>query len=264
MRNVMRLLAVAVVATGVSVQGQALGGPVQVGLELSLLVDVSGSVDATEFALQRNGYVQAFQNGAIQTAIANTPGGIAVNYIYWSGAGQQQHTVGWTHLTDAASANAFAAAIAAAGRPFSGNTAPGSAINFAVPLFTSNDDLFISDRQVIDVSGDGAQNEGANTATARNNALAAGIDTINGLPILGEPGLLVWYQNNIQGGTNSFTLPAGNFADFQSAVGEKLEREIVNSVPEPASLALLAVGACGLVGYARRRKANSAFSQQAA
>ncbi|MBK7422979.1 MAG: DUF1194 domain-containing protein [Propionivibrio sp.] len=40
-----------------------------VGLELALLIDVSGSVDATEYNLQRNGYVQAFQSAAVQNAI---------------------------------------------------------------------------------------------------------------------------------------------------------------------------------------------------
>ncbi|MFO0842136.1 MAG: NF038122 family metalloprotease [Gemmataceae bacterium] len=35
------------------------------------------------------------------------------------------------------------------------------------------------------------------------------------------------------------------------------------AVPEPGSLALLAIGACGLAGYARRRKANAAAEQAA-
>lgn len=259
MKSVIRLVAVAVVAIALCAQGQVRGATV-VGLELALLVDVSGSVDSNEFALQRGGYVAAFQNATIQNLIANTPGGIAVNFIYWSGAAQQQQAVAWTHVTDAASANAFAAAIAATTRPFSGQTAPGSAINFAVPGILTND--FDGLRKVIDVSGDGAQNDGANTAAARDAALNSGINTINGLPILGEAGLLAWYQNNIQGGTGSFTLPADSFADFEAAVTTKLFREI-SGVPEPGSLALLAIGACGLAGYARRRKANVAREQVA-
>ncbi|MFO0842137.1 MAG: DUF1194 domain-containing protein [Gemmataceae bacterium] len=253
-------MAVAVVAIALCAQGQARAALVPVGLELSLLVDVSGSVSSTEFALQRGGYVNAFQNATIQNLITNTPGGIAVNFIYWSGPTEHTEAVGWTHVYDAATANAFAALVALTPRPYSGNTAPGSAINYAAPLFNSND--YDGARKVIDVSGDGAQNAGDNTAAARDAALAGGINTINGLPILGETGLLAWYQNNIQGGTGSFTEPAASFADFADAVNKKLFREI-SGVPEPGSLALLAIGACGLAGYARRRKANAAPEQVA-
>ena len=171
---------------------------VPVSTELSLLLDVSGSVSTTEFELQRTGYVNAFNSPGIQALIAAAPGGIAVNMVMWSGTGQQTQVVAWQHLTNAATSSAFAASVAAVVRPFAGNTAPGSALNFATPLFTSNG--FEGARLVIDVSGDGAENEGANTFAARNAALAAGINQINGLPILGEAGLLAFYQNNIQGG----------------------------------------------------------------
>lgn len=219
-----------------------------VGLELALLVDVSGSVDNAEYNLQKGGYIAAFQDPAIHTAIANTPGGIAVTYIEWSGASQQSQVVLWTLLTDAASSNAFAASIASAVRSFAGATAPGSAINYAVPLFFSN--RFDGARLLIDISGDGVQNDGANTAAARNAALAAGIDAINGIAI-GPASLLAWYNANIVGGTNAFAIGASNFADFQSAIIEKLRREIT-STPTPASLALFGLGLVAM-GFARRR-----------
>ena len=109
---------------------------VSVSTELLLLVDVSGSIDASEYALQKTGYVNAFKNATIQAVIGGLPGGIAVAYAEWSGAAQSMK-VDWTQLTDAASANAFAAAIAATTRTSSGTmvilTAPGSAINGAYP-----------------------------------------------------------------------------------------------------------------------------------
>src|ERR1051325_941486 len=146
---------------------------VHVNIELSLLVDVSGSIDNTEYNLQRQGYANAFANPNFFASVIGPGNSVAVNFVEWSGANQQAQLVGWTRISSQADATAFAAAILAPARPFNnGSTAPGSAINYASPLIFSNN--FDSDKQVIDVSGDGAANDGANTLAARNAALAAG------------------------------------------------------------------------------------------
>jgi len=225
-----------------------------VGLELALLADVSSSVSAAEYNLQLQGYVQAFQSAAVQDAILTGPGSIAVTYIEWAGSTSQSVRVGWTLINSAATANAFAALLNTNTRAFNGNTAPGSAINFAVPLFSSN--AFTSQRQTIDIAGDGAANQGATTSVARDNALAAGIDTINGLAILGEAGLQSWYNTNVKGGVNAFVEPAVNFDAFALSLRNKLVWEITG-VPEPATVMIFGFGLAGLVaarGHLRRRR----------
>ncbi len=236
------------VVFGATQQAQA----VPVDLELQLLVDVSGSVDQSEFALQRDGYAAAFRGPAVQNAIfSGAKGAIAVNMVFWDDA--QFVAVPFTLINDAASAEAFATAIDGLADDTFGGTVPSAAINFAYPLFSNNG--FEGDRLVIDVSGDGAGSSGA-TAAARDAALASGVDALNGVAIGGSQGLFDWYVANIQGGTDSFTLQADTFADFEQAIEDKLVREIIGGdVPEPvtAALSLMALTGLGLTATRRRR-----------
>jgi Protein of unknown function (DUF1194) len=235
-----------------------------VDLELSLLVDVSGSVNSTEFNLQKQGYVNVFSNGSLFNDFISKgkEGKIAVNFIYWSSAGQQKEAVGWTLIDSVQASQDFANAINGSSRAFSGLTAPGSAISFATPGFSNN--LFDGARQVIDVSGDGEENDGIDTATARNNALSSGVDAINGIVIGGSPAVKAFYASEVIGGVNGdgtpgFVLEASTFADFGSAIDKKIKAEIVvtpptTSVPEPASIfGLLAVSAFGANSVAKRK-----------
>lgn len=247
--------------------GTASAIPTPVDLELSLLVDVSGSVTASEFDLQKTGYANAFNDAGIIAAIQNgTIGKIAVNFIYWSSEGDQSEAVGWSLIEDATSANAFATAISNSTRPFSGLTAPGSAINFTVPDFASND--FTGTRKVIDVSGDGSENDGDDTSDARDAAANLGI-TINGLVITDFQSVVDFYNDNVI--TNDgFLVEIDDFDDFAVAIRTKLAREIgdpcVNNpqlpqcgggggngvIPEPSSMLLLGSGLAA--AFLRKRK----------
>ena len=234
---------------------------VPVGLELVLLIDVSGSVNDSEYALQKGGYVSAFQSAAVQNAILGSVGGaIAVTYVEWSGAAQQAQKVGWTLINSAASANSFAALISGLTQSYKGSTAIQNAMHYGAGLFGTEtggaiSNGFESGRQVMDVSGDGICNDGDCTvANGRNYALGLGVDTINGLAI-GDQSITDYYNNSVKGG-GGFVIDVASFSDFGAAIEKKLIKEITNDVPEPVSHALVGIGLLGL-GVARRRAAKA-------
>jgi len=232
---------------------------VGVDLELALLVDVSGSVDVTpvnEYGLQMQGYIDAFDNPVIQNKIA-AGDGIAVCMVQWSGVSQQSKVVDWTLITNAAQSAAFADALESVVRAFDGGlTAPGAAINFAVAEFAA-DNGFEGDREVIDVSGDGSQNDPtvgtSHTNTARDAADDAGI-VINGLAIeTDQPNLGDWYTANLKTPTG-FVNAVDDFPDFGDAINQKILTEVTGVIPEPLTMAALFMGVAGVAGYIRKRR----------
>ena len=199
-----------------------------VDLALVLAVDVSGSVNNERFELQRRGYAEAFASREVMDAIAAGENhAIAVTLVEWSGAGHQRRMVGWTLVEDAASAESFGSALAEVSRAFSDWTSISAAIDYSAALFPEAqvDSL----RRVIDISGDGINNNGRSVTEARDAAVDAGI-TLNGLPILTEyPDLDAYYRDNVIGGPGAFALAASDFNSFGAAILGKLVREIAGT-----------------------------------
>ena len=195
------------------------------GLELVLAMDVSRSVVSSEFDLQMGGLALAFRDPEVAEAITWTPGGVMATVTQWSGAAAQMQPVPWTHLTDAASAAAFAAAIERQERAFFASyTAVGEALFHANRLSATNPRRCA--RRVIDISGDGASNRGR-PALPMAEALAANGVTVNGLVIMGAwPDPVEYYLRNVVRGDGAFLETAANFADYADAIKRKLLREL--------------------------------------
>lgn len=245
-----KLLLVLVLAFGTTASA------VDVDIELLLLNDVSGSIDTNEWNLIRNGYAAAFQSAAVQQQIVNNTNGVAVAFGVWSGATEQQLTVGWTVLKTAADANAFAALISGSARTFSGLTAPQSALNWAVNGVPNIDGNNInSTKQIIDIAGDGVQNDGLGGTLGRDAAIAAGVDTINGLVVGGDPAVAAYYNNNVK--HNGTVWQVASFNDFAAAVTSKIFVELGGEIPEPGFVIPLALGIAALAWNRRKASINS-------
>ena len=209
----------------------------RVDVKLVLAVDVSGSIDSEEYQMQHEGYAGAFESKSVLEAIESGQNQqIAVTFVEWSGFGHQRQLVPWTVIRDADGARAFADQIRNAPRAFSDWTSISDSLDYCTLLFKDSGVEPI--RMVIDVSGDGVNNNGRPVTAARDDAVAAGV-TINGLPILNEdPSLDGYYQENVIGGPGAFKIPVQDFQTFSQALLGKLVREIA-SLPRPITVASL-------------------------
>jgi hypothetical protein len=224
----------------------ALGPPARaaekVDLLLVLAADVSRSVDSAKFKLQREGYAAAVANSRVIDAIRSGRNQrIAVLYMEWSGNGNQKVVIDWTVIDGPKAAQGLADLLVELPRAYADRTSISGGIDSAVAQFARAP--FVTERQTIDVSGDGTNNAGRDVTQARDEALRLGI-TINGLVILSDTpmpwnpehtnppgGLAKYYRDNVTGGPGSFVLEAKDFNSFGEAIVKKMIAEIADATP---------------------------------
>jgi len=231
MRATFLALVLAILASVAPARADA---PELVDLELILAIDVSGSIDEDEAALQRQGYLRALVHPQVLDAIK---GGekrkIGITYVEWAGYHYQRVVADWAVISDKASAESFVAKVAAIPVSTERWTSISGAIEFAMKRFDASP--FKGTRRVVDVSGDGRNNNGRDLAEVRREALEKGI-IINGLPIVNdrptrwgtppERDLDIYYRDHVIGGPGSFYIVADGFEAFANAIRTKLVREI--------------------------------------
>ena len=211
-----------------------------VDLLLVLAVDVSRSIDASKFQLQREGYAAAVADPHVLEAIrTGRTGRIGLTFVEWSGVGAQKVVIDWTTIGDTDSAKGFGDRLLEAPRSFADRTSISGAIEFAMGQLDKAP--YEAARRTIDVSGDGTNNAGRDVAMLRDEAVAKGI-TINGLVILSDNpmswnpdhtnppgGLANYYRNNVVGGPSAFVMVAENFNSFGQAIIKKMIAEVAQA-----------------------------------
>ncbi len=233
-RSLLAALALAVLAWS-----PAAAQKIPVDVELVLAIDVSGSIDPVEARLQRQGYYDALTNPKVIRAIeSGVLGRIGVVYMEWAGAHYQRTVIEWTLIDGAEAAQQFIARLADVPPTTQRWTSISGAIDYAMKLFAQSP--FEGTRRVIDISGDGSNNNGRPVRQARDEALAAGV-VINGLPIIndrptmwgGAPELFLdkYFEENVIGGPGAFMIVADGFEKFAEAILTKLIMEIAGTPP---------------------------------
>ena len=190
-----------------------------------------------ELDIQRLGYAEALTSPDVIKAIqSGLRGRIAVTYVEWAGRNSHRVVIPWQLLSGAEQAEEIATTIATNHGISMQRTSIAGALDFAVATFKSNG--FSGLRRVIDISGDGPNNQGPPVAEARDNALAQGF-IINGLPLMTQdvlshiwdiPDLDTYYINCVIGGPGAFVIPVLDWQNFAPAIKRKLILEVSHNV----------------------------------
>jgi Protein of unknown function (DUF1194) len=196
-------------------------------------------MDLEELAVQREGYAQAVISPDFLKALKTGPHGkIAVTYFEWAAAHDQKVIIPWRIIDGPESADAVAAEIMKAPLRRASRTSISGAINFGMQVLGENP--YKGLRKVLDISGDGPNNNGEPVLIARDAALEKGI-TINGLPVMVKQAsyatmdieqLDIYYEDCVIGGPGSFVIPIKERAKFKEAIRTKLILEVAGLQPK--------------------------------
>ncbi|MFV2054447.1 DUF1194 domain-containing protein [Aliiroseovarius sp. YM-037] len=203
---------------------------------LVLALDVSGSVNSTEYAQQVNGLAAALNDPDVRSLIlfsADAP--IAVTVFEWSSRNHQFVIQPWISLDGPAALDRVIARIRSHQKVRAGlKTAIGTALSFGAVLLEEQEQCW---QRTIDVSGDGTNNIGITPTEAYRTGAFDGI-TVNAL-VVNDPAsttiagtsssseaLKNYYEDEVIHGPLAFTMVANGYADYAAAMQRKLMREL--------------------------------------
>ena len=200
---------------------------------LALGLDISGSVDPTEYRLQMDGLATALGSEAVRQALWAVPGTwVDLAVFEWSGPEDLRLTVPFMSLTVPAELDAVIARLRNTTRPAGDpSTAIGSAMKQGAGLLRRRD---CWDR-VLDLSGDGPANTGPRPRSVQDtlgdvtvNALVIGGDATGSgdRRATGPADLSAYFRAEVIHGPGAFVETALGFDDYARAMERKLLREL--------------------------------------
>lgn len=219
---------------------------------LALGLDVSGSVDGTEYAFQRDGLALALESPAVaETLLAAPELPVWVAVYEWAGPSWRRLLVAWTPIDGPDALAAVTGALRAAARvPSDPSTAIGDALLYGAALLGERTDCPL---RTLDLSGDGRANTVPRPAAVKAagalggitvNALAVGVDS----PVAGDirqmeiEALRAYFEAEVIHGPGAFVETALGYADFEAAMRRKLLRELEGLSVAEAGEAVAAPG----------------------
>jgi hypothetical protein len=193
-------------------------------LALALAVDVSRSIDSQDYVIQTEGLAAALTDKDVRSAIFGPEGEVALAIYYWSGRGYQDLIQPWVILDGPEALDAAIWGVRRTPRPAAPlATALGDALSYGLDLMS---DAPSCDRRVIDVAGDGRNNDGISVARTYEREDFTGI-TVNGLAVgEHEADILHYYQGEVIRGPGAFVEVAPRQQDYPDALRRKLLREL--------------------------------------
>ncbi len=203
---------------------------------LAIGLDISGSVDASEYRLQMDGLASAFLDQDVQRAFLAMPDAHVRLFIYeWGGYGTQRPLLDWTDVTDATVLTMIAdRLLSTVRRPHDPATALGRAMQYGGAALAGQGDCW---RLTIDLSGDGESNIGPRPVDVKNETALLNV-TINALVIGADAApftdkrnseiaeLTAYFRTEVIRGPDAFVEAAIEFEEFQAAMARKLLKEL--------------------------------------
>ena len=193
-------------------------------LALALAVDVSRSIDAQDYVIQTDGLAAALSDREVRSAIFGPEGEVALAIYYWSGKGYQDLVQPWVILDSPEALDAAIWEVRRTPRPEAPlATALGNALSYGLDLMADAPDC---ERRVIDVAGDGRNNDGISVARTYEREDFTGI-TVNGLAVgEHEADIVEYYHDELIRGPDAFVEVAPRQTDYPDAIRRKLLREL--------------------------------------